>query len=132
MKTWVRSWQTPLRWAKASRAVVANGQWFGTAGPYEKIAGTVYFELDPADPRNRAITDIDLAPKNARGMVEYVGTFSLMITLFSSRASVLLFAMASAPRRSFAAWLGTKPVIVITSGSNVTMTGRGVPSALVG
>ena len=43
--------------------MVANGQWFGAAGPYEKIIGTVFFELDPADPHNKAIVDIDLAPR---------------------------------------------------------------------
>jgi hypothetical protein len=71
----------------ASRAVVANGQWFGTAGPYEKIAGTVYFELDPADPRNRAITDIDLAPKNARGRVEFSSDLFILTPQDPARAS---------------------------------------------
>jgi len=40
-----------------SRVVVADGQWFGAAGPYEKIAGTVYFEVDPAEPHNAVIAD---------------------------------------------------------------------------
>src|SRR5262245_41550908 len=46
--------------------------------PYERISGKCYGELDPKDPKNALITDIQLAPRNARGMVEYVGTFSLM------------------------------------------------------
>src|SRR5712691_233514 len=42
----------------------------GAAGPYEKIAGKVYFALDPANPHNRGIVDLDRAPRNANGEVE--------------------------------------------------------------
>ena len=44
---------------------------FGTVGAYEKLRGKAYGEVDPADPRNALITDIELAPRNAGGMVEY-------------------------------------------------------------
>jgi hypothetical protein len=49
------------------------------AGPgHEKVSGKAYGELDPADPKNAVITDIQLAPRNERGKVEYVATFSLV------------------------------------------------------
>jgi hypothetical protein len=49
------------------------------AGPtHERITGKAHGELDPADPKNAVITDIELAPRNARGKVEYVTTFSLI------------------------------------------------------
>src|SRR5688500_1406117 len=49
------------------------------AGPtHERISGKAHGELDPADPKNAVITDIDLAPRNARGKVEYVTTFTLV------------------------------------------------------
>ena len=48
-----------------------EGMAFGDVGPYEKIVGRAFGEVDPRDPRNAAITDISLAPRNARGMVEY-------------------------------------------------------------
>ena len=38
--------------------------------PYERLSGKFYGELDPADPKNALITDIQRAPKNARGNVE--------------------------------------------------------------
>lgn len=38
---------------------------------YERIAGKVYFAVDPKLPANRAIADIDLAPRNAAGLVEF-------------------------------------------------------------
>jgi hypothetical protein len=61
------------------------------AGPsHEKISGNAYGELDPADPRNALITDIDLAPRNARGKVEYVATFSLVRPTDMSKASGVL------------------------------------------
>ena len=74
------AWADVTRVAIASRTVVANGQWFGAAGPYEKIAGTVFFELDPADPHNKAIADIELAPKNARGRVEFSADLFILDT----------------------------------------------------
>ena len=43
----------------------------GSVGPYEKLRGKAYGEVDPADPHNAAITDLKLAPRNARGKVEY-------------------------------------------------------------
>jgi hypothetical protein len=43
----------------------------GRVGPYEKLRGKAYGEVDPDDPRNAVITDLKLAPRNARGKVEY-------------------------------------------------------------
>ena len=61
-----------------SRADIANGAVWGLAGPYERIAGTIFFAVDPANPANRIITDIDLAPRNAAGMVEFSANFFLI------------------------------------------------------
>ena len=44
---------------------------FGSVGQYEKICAIAYGEVDPADRRNALITDINLAPKNANGKIEY-------------------------------------------------------------
>jgi len=48
-----------------------EGRTFGSVGAYEKLRGKAYGELDPTSPQNAVITDIRLAPRNARGMVEY-------------------------------------------------------------
>jgi alpha/beta hydrolase family protein len=48
-----------------------GGASFGDVGQYEKVIGRAFGEVDPRDARNRVITDIELAPRNARGMVEY-------------------------------------------------------------
>jgi hypothetical protein len=38
---------------------------------YEQITGKVYFAVDPKLPHNQIIADIDRAPKNASGLVEF-------------------------------------------------------------
>ena len=73
-----------------SREPAAGGQVLGAAGAYETIRGRVHGEVDPSDRRNRIIQDIALAPRNARGRVEYVATFSLMKPVDASRASGVL------------------------------------------
>jgi hypothetical protein len=55
----------------AKREVVADGMPFGDAGAYEKLTGRAWFEVDPVIERNKAIFDIDRAPLNARGRVEF-------------------------------------------------------------
>ena len=51
---------------------------FGSAGAYEQLDGTVTGEIDPDDSSNRIIQDIERAPRNARGHVEYAMTFSVL------------------------------------------------------
>jgi hypothetical protein len=55
-----------------------EGTSFGSTGPYEKLVGRFYGEIDPKDPLNAIITDIELAPVNARGMVEYSGNVMII------------------------------------------------------
>ena len=47
-------------------------------GQYEKLAGKAYGEVDPLDPKNALIVDIELAPRNSRGMVEYAFDFYIL------------------------------------------------------
>src|SRR6267378_1254181 len=68
-----------------------GGRSFGTAGQYQRLVGLAYGELDPRSPRNQLIQDIELAPRNAGGKVEYVASFSLIAPIDVSRASGLLF-----------------------------------------
>jgi len=54
-----------------SRQPVLGGRPFGAVGAYEKLRGTVYFTLDPNNPHDRIIANLDLAPRDARGLVEF-------------------------------------------------------------
>src|SRR5207249_4917425 len=68
-----------------------EGATFGTAGQYETLAGKAYGELDPRDPHNAIITDIQFAPRNAKGMVEYVSTFFIVKPIDISKSSHLMW-----------------------------------------
>src|SRR6516162_3480024 len=50
--------------AKTSPAF--GGMSFGTVGQYEQLDGTASGEIDPKDPRNAVIQDIELTPRNSR------------------------------------------------------------------
>ncbi len=56
----------------------ADGAMYGTTGAYERVRGTFKGELDPADARNKVIVNLDKAPRNARGLVEYEADFFLL------------------------------------------------------
>ena len=48
-----------------------GGMTFGSVGAYEKITARAFGEVDPMLAANSLMTDIQFAPRNARGMVEY-------------------------------------------------------------
>ena len=61
-----------------SRVDLVGGQPFGAAGPYEKLTGKILFAVDPSLPANRIIADIDRAPRNAAGKLEFSSDFFLI------------------------------------------------------
>lgn len=64
---------------------------FGPVGAYERVSGQFEGELDPHDARNARITDLALAPRNARGKVEYIATFAFSRPVDPARRSGFLF-----------------------------------------
>jgi hypothetical protein len=75
-----------------SREPIAATQPAGAAGPFELIRGRIHGEVDPKDPHNAIIQDLGLAPRNARGNVEYVASFALARPVDLAKASrVLLY-----------------------------------------
>jgi hypothetical protein len=46
------------------------GHAFGATGPCERLTAIARGELDPADPRNRAIVNLDKAPRDATAFVD--------------------------------------------------------------
>jgi hypothetical protein len=63
-----------------------GGRSMGKAGAYEKLQGRIYFELDPESSTGRRVTDIALAPRNARGHVEFSSDFVLVRPRDKTRA----------------------------------------------
>ncbi|QIL02811.1 hypothetical protein G7078_08465 [Sphingomonas sinipercae] len=64
-----------------------DGKVVGPAGAYEILRGTVRYELDPNSAEAAQVTDIRLAPVNARGNVEYSGPFLLLRPIDSARSN---------------------------------------------
>src|SRR5262245_24287948 len=67
------------------------GQTFGAVGAYERLTGKAYGEVDPAAEANALIQDIARAPRNARGMVEYVTDIGILRPADRSKGNGVLF-----------------------------------------
>jgi hypothetical protein len=77
--------------ARITRLVVEHTETLGRDG-YQQLRGHAYGELDPKIPLNAIITDLEFAPRNARGMVEYTATFTIFKLADMAKASgVLLY-----------------------------------------
>ena len=68
-----------------------EGRSFGDVGPYEKLVGRVHGEVDPAAPENAVIADIERAPRNARGLVEYSADLIILRPVDPARGNGRLF-----------------------------------------
>lgn len=68
-----------------------GGHEFGASGPYEILSGKVFGELDPDDPLNTGIVNLDRAPRNIDGMVEYSTDLFILKPVDLSRGNGTLF-----------------------------------------
>jgi hypothetical protein len=59
--------------------------------PYEELTGRAFGELDPNHPNNALITDLLLAPRNARGNVEYIASWRIRKPTDPSTSSGVLW-----------------------------------------
>ena len=83
-----------------SRADVLNGRTFGNAGAYEKLSGTIHFAVDPNNPHNKIIVDLNKAPKNAQGKVEFSSDLFVIKPKDQSKGNgVLLFDVVNRGRK---------------------------------
>src|SRR5438128_2724382 len=101
-----------------SRALAFGGASFGRVGQYETLRGVAFGEVDPNDPLNEVITDIKLAPRNARGMVEYNVDFWLNKPVDMSKANGTL--LHDVPNRG-----RVRSVELNVSGSGDSVVGDG-------
>ncbi|WP_336491948.1 alpha/beta hydrolase domain-containing protein [Methylobacterium nigriterrae] len=108
----------------------AEGADFGSAGSYERVIGTARGELDPADPANAGIVDIALAPRNARGMVEYKTDLFILRPKDPARGSgTLLFEVLNRGRKFLFNWVLDAPAQAaqaVNDPSNAADAGTGL------
>ena len=77
------------------RDVFAGGASWGTAGPYERLVATAHFEVDPRDPLNAVIVDLDKSPRNARGAVEFRTTVFILKPVDMTRGNGKIYYTAN-------------------------------------
>jgi hypothetical protein len=83
-----------------SQSVVAGGQSFGSTGPYERLVGRIGFALDPDDPRNAGIVDLNHARRDAGGRVRFSSDLYVLRPADPSKGNgVLLFEVPNRGRR---------------------------------
>ena len=70
-----------------SRQDFAPGIEFGDAGAYEKLRGRAFFALDPNAAANAPVTDLKLAPRDARGLVEFSAEFLVLRPKVAARGN---------------------------------------------
>jgi hypothetical protein len=76
-----------VRLTTEHRDLLLDGKPFGLAGPYEKLSGKVLFALDPSAAVNAGIVDLALAPRNAKGEVEFTADFMLILPTDPARGN---------------------------------------------
>src|SRR3990170_3750873 len=74
-----------------SREDVLGGKAFGTVGAYEKLHGKVYFAVDPNNEHNKIIADLDKAPRNSEGKVEFSSDLFVLKPKDPSRGNGVAF-----------------------------------------
>jgi hypothetical protein len=85
----------------ATRTDVLAGKAFGDTGPYEEIVGKVYYSLDPDNPRNKSIADLDKAPRDAAGRVAFVADLFVLVPKDKSHGNgVALFDVLNRGRKN--------------------------------
>ncbi|HSD53496.1 MAG TPA: alpha/beta hydrolase domain-containing protein [Burkholderiales bacterium] len=80
----------PLSDARVTRIIIDRTEPI-SGQPYDQLTGRAFGELDPNGSHNALITDIELAPRNADGKVEYVASFVIRKPTDLSQASGLMW-----------------------------------------
>ena len=79
------------RFVVQRREIFANGYEFPVTGAYEKLAGKIYGEVDPKNRLNKVIVNLDKAPRNRRGRVEYWSDFCILKPVDMARGNGKIF-----------------------------------------
>jgi hypothetical protein len=75
-----------VAYGEVTRVDVTSRKPVGSSG-YEKIVGVAHFAVNPKDPHNRVIADIDKAPVNPSGLVEFSGDVVILRPLDASKSN---------------------------------------------
>jgi hypothetical protein len=70
---------------------IADGKSFGNVGPCERLDGIVYIEVDPKDPLNAGIVNLDKAPRTVKGLVGFSSPFFILKPVDISKGNQKFF-----------------------------------------
>ena len=73
-----------------SRDLYCDGKKFGDELTYERIDGVVKYAVDPEDPANATITDLENATRDTDGLVRFSGDFTILAPLEGGNGAALL------------------------------------------
>jgi Alpha/beta hydrolase domain len=73
------------------REMFAAGHEFAITGAYEKLVGKIYGEVDPKNRLNKVIVNLEKAPRNKRGRVEYWSDFCILKPVDMARGNGKIF-----------------------------------------
>ena len=114
--------------ATRSQSPTFGGYAWPGVGQYEKIVGKAYGEVNPHDRQNRIIVDIELAPRNARGNVEYAFDFYILKPIDGKASAHKM--MYEPPNRGRKTWAALARVSV-PSGANGNDPGSAITDRAV-
>ena len=100
--------------ARSQSPTFGGFSWPGV-GQYEKVVGIAYGEVNPHDRQNRVIVDIELAPRNARGNVEYAFNFYILKPIDLKKGARKM--MYEPPNRGGKTWAALGRVTVDPGGN---------------
>jgi hypothetical protein len=69
----------------------AQGQEFGAVGAYERLTGRVHLAVDPTHPAYAQVVDLDKAPRNAKGRVEFATDLCILRPADASKGNRCVF-----------------------------------------
>jgi hypothetical protein len=115
-----------VRFVVEQQRSFADGAEWGTSGAYERLDGTAYMEVDPRDPLNAGIVNLDKAPRNDRGMVEFSAPFFILKPVDMARGNhKVLYAINNRGNQGFArfnfAESSNNPLTVADAGDGFLM-----------
>jgi hypothetical protein len=83
-----------------------NRRSYGAAGAYEWLQGRAHFTLDRANTRNENIVDLNLAPRNTKGLVEFSADIAILRPKDTARANgVVVFDVVNRGRPTILEYL---------------------------
>src|SRR6266704_1891883 len=80
-----------VKFVVEQRTPFVGGAEWGNIGPYEMLRGTAYLEVNPRDPRDAVIVDLDKAPRDSHGTVSFSTQFLILKPIDPGRGNHKIF-----------------------------------------